>query len=273
LNQKRTNRISLLITAIIQLVLVAILYLFTAWQAPDPPLPVYGVELDISLESTSSLPAQTSIQRIEPDLPDESNSELPETVKESNTEEVSEADEETDISEENPIEEDVEEIIDEPIEEEVTANNAEVIPTPEETKQDETQLDSTVTSNVTQESDNSEVMEQSDPQPIIDERALFSANQGNQDHTDQSFVLDIAGFELSEAPIINDQSNETGRVKIRISVGDDGYAVPLEIIESTVSLSIANLYRDAIEQLYFEQTSPSVPPQTTGIITFIIKAN
>ncbi len=83
--------------------------------------------------------------------------------------------------------------------------------------------------------------------------------------------VNITGWTWSSKPIINDDSDEVGLIRFSIKIDDNGDILSLKVIEKTVSSSLADKYKKAIERVNFKPTSSADrPPTSTGTITFRI---
>lgn len=299
-SERRSSRFSLVVTVSLQLALLVVFYLITAWQAPDPPLPVYGIELSMSTSTeTTSSTESSSEERLTEDnsaqtaIVEEENEEAPENPANTSEEETSE--EKANQAETEALNEKIqtlteagaestsgEESIDEVNEKEEAEQNLRVNENSEEEIDSKEIAQNAVSSDkqpvrdsifATGVSENQNNVEKTKEAAAIDERALFPSEGTVDDELASNVVLNVSGYQLTEPPQINDTSNESGSITFKIIVADDGYAIPVQTVQTTLSPSVTAMYRDAISQLYFEKTSSQVPPETTGTIMFIIKAN
>lgn len=85
--------------------------------------------------------------------------------------------------------------------------------------------------------------------------------------------LDLNGWAWSRPPQINDNSDATGEITFRIIVGSNGRVKNVIQLRSTVTdYAVINKYKDAVRVLTFVQKSNNVPEESTGTITFKIRA-
>ncbi len=70
-----------------------------------------------------------------------------------------------------------------------------------------------------------------------------------------SSSLNLAGWRFSKKPVINDNSDEVGFIKFEIKVDENGDLISIKPISYTVSLSLVNIYKRAIEKVSFEPTN------------------
>lgn len=84
--------------------------------------------------------------------------------------------------------------------------------------------------------------------------------------------FDVSGWALAGRPTVSDDSDETGKIVFRITVDGDGEVIRVQQQTSTVSPSVAEVYRKAVQRLKLRPKGGATPPTATGTITFIIKA-
>lgn len=85
--------------------------------------------------------------------------------------------------------------------------------------------------------------------------------------------LDLNGWKWSKAPQVTDNSDATGEITFRIIVGSNGRVKNVIQLRSTVTdYSVINKYKDAVRALTFVQSSSNVPEESSGTITFKIRA-
>lgn len=282
--QKTIWQRSLFFTVLIQLVLLIVLYFVTVWQAPNPPIPVYGIELDMAFSTSTSNTTQetqtpvASSESTDKELIDEPvDSNQSEEKEEStlvNTEEA--AAEETpnqntsnsNTTAEDPPTETIQEIEQQPVKQTSTQQQKTENTEPIKPKEAPSNIKSESTEETQLENKQNEAS-----QPVIDERALFNNPAGNGQSSTKNFELNLVGFRLTEEPDINDTSSESGSIIFNIKVDGDGYVIGIVVASATVSPAVVKIYRDAVAQLFFERTGNQAPSQTSGTIKFIIKAN
>ena len=81
--------------------------------------------------------------------------------------------------------------------------------------------------------------------------------------------VNLTGWKLSSQPKVNDDSDETGVIRFSIKIDENGNILSVKIIESTVSGTLAQKYKKAIEKLSFKPTSSGERPEfSTGTIGF-----
>ncbi len=85
-------------------------------------------------------------------------------------------------------------------------------------------------------------------------------------------AFDVSGWSLASRPNVNDDSDETGKIVFKITVDGDGEIINVRTQQTTVSPSIVEVYRKAVQRLRLRPKGGATPPTATGTITFIIKA-
>lgn len=85
--------------------------------------------------------------------------------------------------------------------------------------------------------------------------------------------VNLTGWALASRPQVNDDSDETGIIRFSIKIDENGSIISLKIIETTLSATVAQKYKKAIEKLSFRPTSAGVRPEvSTGTILFKINS-
>lgn len=86
--------------------------------------------------------------------------------------------------------------------------------------------------------------------------------------------LNMTGWTWTSRPVVNDPSAETGKIVLQIKVDERGDLMSVKITEKTVSQSVAELYKRAVERLSFRETNPGAtrPTVSTGTITFVLRS-
>ncbi len=264
--KKDYNHRALMISAGVHMALLILFFFIMAWRAPNPPKPTYGIELNFGLEQMGSGDVQPTTQP----------SPIPEEQPQENQ------------SQPQPIEDNPE------VEEQVTES------TPQESV---TQPDEGLVKEKPAESKPKEVTKPTEKpkatssKPNTDSRALYggSQSQGDQQNAtgDQGSregsvdaqalygaqgggggaSLNMAGWSWDQVPRPQDTSSETGRIVFQIKIDDQGYVVSVKTVETTVSPAIERIYLDAVRKITFSKTdNASVPPFSTGTITFVLRA-
>ncbi|GAB2568554.1 hypothetical protein [Spirosoma areae] len=85
-------------------------------------------------------------------------------------------------------------------------------------------------------------------------------------------AFDVSGWSLAGKPSVDDDSDETGKIVFQIKVDGSGDIINVRQLQSTVSPSVSEVYRKAVQRLRLRPKGGATPPTATGTITFILKA-
>lgn len=83
-------------------------------------------------------------------------------------------------------------------------------------------------------------------------------------------AFDVSGWSLASRPNVSDDSDETGKIVFKITVDGDGEIINVRTQQTTVSPSVVEVYRKAVQRLRLRPKGGATPPTATGTITFII---
>ena len=291
LKEKSDRRKAMLISIGIHGALVVLFIFMVAWREPYPPMPDYGIELNIGLEQEGS-------GNIQPRTP----------PRETPVKEETPAEESTPPQPEKVIEEKVEnKIVEEQQQEEVVDSKDEASPIPtepvEKPKAVEKKVEEKPETKKVEPTVESTPKEKPTPAPeekkVVDTKALYpgTANQGESKNkvgdagepegkTDARALygkkgggdggpsLEIANWKWDQVPRPNDTSNQSGRIVFQIKVDQNGEITGYRVLETAVSADVLQLYKREIEKLTFSLKSNNsfAPPETTGTITFILRS-
>lgn len=284
--EKKSKRLGFLVSFIVQVALLLTLYFLVAWEAPDPPLPVYGIELGMMESSSSASSSSSSSQQKSETTEEQIEQEQVEEISTSQTEE-------TETIEETPTQNNEEP---QPVEETVKSEDAPAVepvkqqkadsskePTPAKEKVQEKKQKE----NVEKKPEKKKEAKKSEDKPnsteetaekdnkTIDNRAIYKGggNSGNSKGSSSGASLAMAGWVWDFKPKPKDTSEDSGKIVYRIVVDQDGYLVKINVLTSTVSQTVERIYRKEVEKLTFSKTAEyNAASQSTGTITFIIKS-
>ena len=262
-DQNRNKQIAAIITLAFNIVLVLVLLFVVAWREPDPPIPQYGIQLNFGMDQQGTGTEQ-------PVVPVRENSEQktessPKTTKpiETSKEVINETEEVEPVTQKT---ETVTQPEPSPVKNEPKQPTSR--PDPVKEVKESTKPSEKEKAPASEGNDVNKQGDKGDPQGVIDSRALYGNKKGVSDGPS----LDIAGWEWDQIPRPNDQSQENGKIVFRIIVDEYGY-ISARTLETTVSPSLVNLYKEALESASLRWTSQKqIPPQSEGKVTFILKA-
>jgi protein TonB len=255
-------------SVLIHVALLLLFYFIFAWKEPDPPLPVYGIEINFGTSDAGSGDVQTleapgndkqtpskaeESKPVETEKPQEAKQPEPEPVNEMESPLVVPTKTETPI---NPVEKPTEKT-----ETKETKQQAPASPVP------------VYNPNAGAGSNNNgdrpgTVGDQGRPDGDIDKKGLYGAKGSG------GSSLDLAGWDWENKPVVNDQSAEEGKIVFKISVDESGELISVKVVEKTVSPSLVKIYQAEVERLTFVKKRGNVepPPMSEGRITFIIRS-
>lgn len=266
---------SALITVLVQVLLLLAIYFIVVWEQPNPPTPIYGLELNLGFSDIGS---------------GDQSQVLANTLENSATEDAV-------PGEVTPAQQVA-----------VPTNTSKTVSTKPNTNQavstlptplkGETNANAELAKEEKKEvTPNPKVVEQ----PKVDQRAIFGAvgksgkastsggstGQGNSDTKgDQGsptgtgkgaaggagYSLDLAGWDFASRPAINDRvSTRNGRMVFKITVDGSGKVVQAIPLEYNVSNAVLAYYRQVVNQLDFKKSGPAAADFSTGKITFVVK--
>jgi outer membrane biosynthesis protein TonB len=113
----------------------------------------------------------------------------------------------------------------------------------------------------------------------INNSAIYKGTKGNNGGSNSGLgggnglSVNLTGWALASRPQVNDDSDETGIIRFSIKIDENGSIISLKIVETTLSTSVAQKYKRAIEKLNFKPTSSGERPEvSTGSIMFKINS-
>jgi len=287
--KNKDKRAGWLISLSIHAAIVVLFFFILAWQAPDPPLPEYGIELNFGIEEAGSGYQQPTVDPTPPTVEEEGEpeqqieeeleqvvEEQPESepVEETAVEELPDSQQEDSPVETQPAEEQAPiEPVEEKIIEETKPVSEPVVEAPkEEPKVEEKVVDANALYPGSSSQGNKEntAGDAGNPEGTVDSRALYGKSGGGGGGPS----LDLAGWRWDYEPKPDDSSKENGKIVFQIKVDDNGDVIFVDDIETTVSPSVVQIYRREVEKLTFSPLSSSAIPApiSTGKITFIIRS-
>lgn len=124
------------------------------------------------------------------------------------------------------------------------------------------------------EGDSKEKGDAGDPKGTVDGRALMGEGSGKGVSSGAGYSLDLAGWDFAARPEINDKvSTRNGRIVFKITVDDSGRVVQAVPLEYNVSNEVLAYYRKVVNQIAFKKEGGAAADFSTGKITFIVKVD
>lgn len=113
----------------------------------------------------------------------------------------------------------------------------------------------------------------------IDQRGIYKGaskgqgtGSGDNSGSGKAATLNIPGWTWDSQPVVNDNSNEVGRIIFEFTIDDLGYVIGVRTLEKTVSSYVEKIYRDAVLNLTFKKIDKVQPQEETiGRITFLLQ--
>lgn len=301
--EKKYDRVGTIVSISIHAILLLIFFFLLAWQAPDPPIPEYGIVVNFGTDNAGSGRVQprrppVETKKVKEKVPEEPKPQKQEPVEEP-VEKAPQAvkQETTEESPKQAVEESVNQPDPAPVVEKKPQPKKEVQPkkkepekkpepikdpqpkekAPEKSPAKNKQPESNSQGKSEKEPARSnqgdrpqKTGDQGKPRGSVDSKALYGSQGGGG-----GARLDLAGWNWDELPRPDDRSQESGRIVFEIKVDDQGEIISVRTIEKTVSPAVEKIYRDEVENLTFHKTAENTRPApvSTGRITFIIKSN
>lgn len=265
----------LVISIVLHALLLLLLYFLVAYQAPDPPLPVYGVELNLGFQDEGS-------GEINNNNPSEEANPVAEPAHEES------------------------EQVQQPTEESNKANpEVSTQPDPAPVTQPENSVKDGKIEKSEPEPKKPVEETKPEPKPEFKPKALFPGrdkkpagggegndpgkigDKGKPEGTSEGTSyegtpgkggsgasLDLSGWAWSIKPEPKDKSDESGKIVFMIKVNDEGKVIQATVEEKTVSSEVVQLYKAEVMKSTFKKINETseMPPVSTGRITFIIRS-
>ena len=267
---ERKSRIqSALVTFVIQVLLFLAFYFMVVWEQPDPPLPTYGLELNLGFSDFGSgdpsevLPNTSEIPTTEAPAPGEISAPSQSTsTTTSSTAAVTKPSSYQALSTKPSL-----------VKGETVANST---PVKEETKEstsspqvvEQPKVDQravfgaggkrgsgTNPSSGSSQGNSSGAGDQGKPTGSVDGRALQGSGSGKGTAGGAGYSLDLAGWDFASRPTINDQvSTRNGQIIFDITVDGSGKVVQALPHKYNVSNEVLAYYRQVVNQLDFKKS-------------------
>lgn len=291
--QEKKNRNIAMITSLgVHAVVVLLLLFMVAWRAPNPPLPEFGIELNLGMDAQGSGDVQpeapTGARDAEPEAVEEEVEELPvpepeeiveeEVVEEAVPEETQSVQPEVTSKIESPVVvEEKEEVkpVEKPKEkpvEKVVEKKPEVKPEPEKPKavykpKTEAAAEGTATEKqgapANQGDDVDKAGDKGDSEGTVDSRALYGKQGGGGGGVS---MTGFGGFGHPDidTPPLPDESY--GVYEFKVKVDEQGYVISVTPVQRGLSFEAERRLKAAIQQLQFIPRGNTRPAE--GTITF-----
>lgn len=282
--EKRSQKHAALLTLVIQALLLLAIYFIVVWKQPNPPTPIYGLELNLGFSDLGA----GDINSENPTATEELSSDAPapgeispapqvpvvqaSPAKSNSIKAVS--------TQPSPIK--GETVATAPIKKTETVTEAAPTKVVEQPKVDQRAIfgaggtsgkGKTVVGGA--QGNTMTAGDQGKATGTIDGRALQGAGTGQGAAGGAGYSLDLSGWDFSSRPSINDRvSTRSGRIVFKITVDDSGKVTQAIPLEYNVSNEVLSYYRQVVNQLNFKKSSTATTANfSTGKITFVIKVD
>lgn len=308
--EEDSKRKALIITIVVNVLVLVAIYFMVVWRQPVPPIPQFGLELNLGFtdvgsanNQTTSPPSVNETQNVEAPAPGEPSPEItkaavpvtqPETKAAKPTPSESKSSFETKSNVPSPIEgaDKTSEAVKEstvpkeaskPVTKPAEKEAEEIVQKAEEKPKVDpraifgaggTTGSSQQPSSGSNQGNSTQRGDEGNPSGTIDGRSIMQSGKGNAGEG-AGYNLDLAGWDFASRPSIDDNvSSRNGRIIFRITVDDNGRIVQAIPLEYNVSNEVLTYYRGVVNQLTFKRQSGNPSAEySTGKITFVIKVD
>lgn len=309
--EKDSKRKSAIITIVVNILLLLAFYFIVVWKQQIPPLPTYGLELNLGFTDTGSgnrnspnAPSETPSESVEQPAPGEvaqvvtqpatpAPSPKTETAKPKTASKP--AANQAVTTKPSPIKGEEKAAVENKKPEPTKAEPTKTVTTPAKSEAESTtqkapekpKIDpravmgaggtsgksTTPASGGAQGSSNAKG-DEGKPTGTVDGRAIMGEGSGKGTASGAGYSLDLAGWDFASRPNINDRvSTRNGRIVFKITIDDAGRVVQAVPLEYNVSNDVLAYYRQVVNQINFKKQGGTAADFSTGKITFIIKVD
>ncbi|MFC3414787.1 energy transducer TonB [Algoriphagus hitonicola] len=306
-NKKRAG----IITLIFNVLLLIAFYFIVVWQQPIPPLPTFGLELNLGFTPTGSgdvssenPPSETVTPVTESAAPgeisptptqDATPTPSPKTEAAQPKSNPTPAVNQAVTTKPSPIRGEEKATENTKTPEPKKSEPTKTVTTPAESKAEETTQKAPEKLKINEralmgaggtkgkgtqpasggaEGSSKEKGDAGDPKGTVDGRAIMGQGSGEGVNSGSGYSLDLAGWDFASRPNINDRvSTRNGRIVFKITVDDSGRVVQAVPLEYNVSNDVLAYYRQVVNQISFKKQGGAVADFSSGKITFIVKVD
>lgn len=277
--EKRNRRIGLLTSLGVHAALLLLFLFAMAWRAPDPPLPEFGIVLNVGFDDQGSGDVQTDEPATEPVTEDEPVDEPVETQQE--PEPVVEDKPVADVEQKEVVTSKVESPVTVKKEEEKVKEKPKEEPKKEPEKlkteykpsEQAKQNDNKGQKTESEGDDVNKTGNKGEPDGTLDPNGQYTGKPGGGGGGTGT-GLSMSGWKWTEEPSTAAISNnESGRIVFEIECDDNGDIIGLKTLERGVSAATEQILRREIMGTSLTHIgSGVVPARSKGIMTFVIKS-
>ncbi|GAB3225788.1 energy transducer TonB [Algoriphagus aestuariicola] len=309
--EKDSKRKSAIITIILNILLLLAFYFIVVWKQPIPPLPTYGLELNLGFTETGTgnrnspnAPSETPTESVEQAAPGEvaqavtqpatpAPSPKTETAKPKTASKP--AANQAVTTKPSPIRGEEKASVETKKPEPTKTEPAKTVTTPAKSEAEQTTQKAPEKPKIDQRAifgaggtsgksstpasggaqGNSNVKgDEGKPTGTVDGRAIMGEGSGKGTASGSGYSLDLAGWDFASRPTINDRvSTRNGKIVFKITVDDSGRVVQAVPLEYNVSNEVLAYYRQVVNQINFKKSGGTAADFSTGKITFVIQVD
>lgn len=309
--EKESKKKSAIITVVVNLLLLLAFYFIVVWKPQIPPLPTYGLELNLGFTDMGSgnrnspnAPSEIPSQSVEQAAPGEVAATVTQPATPAPAPKTETAKPKTSskpaanqavTTKPSPIKGEQKAAVETKKPEPTKTEPAKTVTTPAKSEAEATtqkapeqpKIDqraifgaggtsgksSTPASGGAQGSSTSKG-DEGRPTGTVDGRAIMGEGSGKGTNSGAGYSLDLAGWDFASRPTINDRvSTRNGRIVFKITVDDSGRVVQAVPLEYNVSNDVLAYYRQVVNQINFKKSGGAAADFSTGKITFVIKVD
>ncbi|MGM0946115.1 MAG: energy transducer TonB [Bacteroidota bacterium] len=309
--ESKNKKRAWIITFVLNVLLLIAFYFIVVWKQPIPPLPTFGLELNLGFTPTGSGDVSSNNPPSETVTPVTESAAPGEIAKQPTPEATPTPAPKTEVAKPktNPTPAVNQAVTTKPSPIKGEEKASETTKTPEVKKQEPTKTTTTPAESKAEETvqkapekpkvneralmgaggtkgtgnqasaggaegKSTEKGDAGDPKGTVDGRAIMGQGSGQGVNSGSGYSLDLAGWDFAARPSINDKvSTRNGRIVFKITVDDSGRVVQAVPLEYNVSNDVLAYYRQVVNQVSFKKQGGDVADFSSGKITFIIKVD
>jgi hypothetical protein len=310
--EKDSKRKSAIITVVVNVLLLLAFYFIVVWKQPIPPLPTFGLELNLGFTETGSgdrnspnAPSEVQTKVTEAAAPGEiapavtkpaTPAPSPKTETAKPKAATKPAANQAVTTKPSPIKGEEKAAVETKKPEPTKAEPTKTVTTPAKSEAEATTQKAPEQPKIDQravmgaggtsgkgtqpasggaQGTSNAKGDEGKPTGTVDGRAVMGEGSGKGANSGAGYSLDLAGWDFASKPNINDQvSTRNGRIVFKITIDDSGRVVQAVPLEYNVSNDVLAYYRQVVNQINFRKSGgTSTADFSTGKITFTIKVD
>jgi len=267
--EKKNKRIGMITSFGIHAALLLLFIFAMAWRAPDPPLPEFGIIVNVGFDDEGSGIVQTDQQAAEPetqteDQPvEETQPQVEPVVEDKPVDKVEQTEVVTSKIEEEKVKEEPKPKEPEKVRTEFTKEDA---------KKTETQAKNTGEKSPSEGDDKDKKGNKGEPKGTLDPNGQYKGTPGGGGGGD-GMSLSMSGWAWAENPKLPTiPDNEDGRIVFEIECDADGEIIGITTVERGLSPRAEQLLKEEIRRNSLIRTAGGqTPERSKGKVVFILK--